>query len=92
VRAPESGSPWPAAGPRSRLCSVTHALVQIWVGQNASQSEKVSAFPYAQKYLKDYKRPPVLPITRYAEGKEASNFLELFGPAEAKANCCCVIS
>ena len=34
-----------------------------------------------QQYLKDYKRPPVLPITRYAEGKEAPSFLKLFGPA-----------
>ena len=66
----------------------------IWVGQGASQSEKVSAFPYAQKYLKDYKRPPVLPLTRYAEGKEPSSFLELFGPPEAQGACasCCVVS
>ena len=32
-----------------------------WVGKGASASERVSAFPYAQKYLKSYKRPPVLP-------------------------------
>ena len=66
----------------------------IWVGQGASQSEKVSAFPYAQKYLKDYKRPPVLPLTRYSEGKEPSSFLELFGPPEAQGACasCCVVS
>mmetsp|Transcript_13234 Transcript_13234/g.26859 ORF Transcript_13234/g.26859 Transcript_13234/m.26859 type:complete len:405 (+) Transcript_13234:42-1256(+) len=66
--------------------------IYIWVGHGASQSEKVSAFPYAQKYLKDYKRPPVLPITRYAEGKEPPRFLELFGPPEAKGGCCCAIS
>ena len=70
----------------------TGFAIFIWVGQGASQSEKVSAFPYAQKYLKDYKRPPVLPITRYAEGKEAPSFLKLFGPAEAKDACCCVVS
>jgi len=64
----------------------------IWVGTQASQSEKVSAFPYAQKYLKDYKRPAVLPITRYAEGKEESRFLDLFGPPVAKGCCAaCVI-
>jgi hypothetical protein len=70
----------------------TGFAIFIWIGQGASQSEKVSAFPYAQKYLKDYKRPPVLPITRYAEGKEARSFLELFGPPEAKGACCCVVS
>lgn len=65
----------------------------IWVGQGASQSEKVSAFPHAQKYLKDHKRPPVLPLTRYAEGKEPASFLELFGPPEAQGACsCCVVS
>ena len=68
------------------------SLRQIWIGQGASQSEKVSAFPYAQKYLKDHKRPPVLPITRYAEGKEASSFTQLFGPPAAKGGACCVIS
>ena len=30
--------------------------VWLWVGKEASQQEKVSAFPFAQKYLKQYKR------------------------------------
>ena len=67
--------------------------VWVWVGKGASQSEKVSAFPYAQKYLKDNKRPASLPITREVEGKEERSFLEMFGPAEKADGCaCCVIS
>lgn len=66
----------------------------VWVGSAASESEKVSAFPYAQKYLKDYKRPQGMPITRYAEGREDKRFLDLFGPPVQKGACggCCVIS
>merc|ERR1719271_1864453 len=52
----------------------------LWVGKGADQQERVSAFPFAQRYLKDYRRPSVLPITRYAEGKEAPRFIEQFGP------------
>ena len=44
--------------------------VWVWVGKGASPSERISAFPYAQKYLKDKSRPSSLPITREAEGKE----------------------
>ena len=66
----------------------------VWVGSAASDSEKVSAFPYAQKYLKDYKRPQGMPITRYAEGREDKRFLDMFGPPMQKGACggCCVIS
>lgn len=58
----------------------------LWVGRGADEQERVSAFPFAQKYLKDYKRPSTLPITRFTEGKEAARFLQMFGPA---ANGCC---
>jgi len=58
----------------------------LWVGAGADQQERVSAFPFAQKYLKEYNRPSVLPITRYAQGKEAARFLALLGPAEK--GCC----
>eukprot|EP00316_Scyphosphaera_apsteinii_P016104 CAMPEP_0119327412 /NCGR_PEP_ID=MMETSP1333-20130426/70738_1 /TAXON_ID=418940 /ORGANISM="Scyphosphaera apsteinii, Strain RCC1455" /LENGTH=380 /DNA_ID=CAMNT_0007335993 /DNA_START=163 /DNA_END=1305 /DNA_ORIENTATION=- len=63
--------------------------VYLWVGQHASQKEKVSAFPFAQKYLKEYKRPSVLTITRYAEGKEHQQFLQLFGPPNK--GCLCAV-
>ena len=67
--------------------------VWVWVGKGASASERVSAFPYAQKYLKDKSRPASLPITREAEGKEERSFLEMFGPAEKADGCaCCVVS
>ena len=52
------------------------------MGKAASSSEKVSAFPYAQKYLKDYKRPPVLPITRVSEGNEPLRFTSLWSGPE----------
>jgi len=50
------------------------------ISPHISPQERVSAFPFAQRYLKDYRRPAVLPITRYAEGKEAPRFIEQFGP------------
>ena len=50
------------------------------ISPHTSPQERVSAFPFAQRYLKDYRRPSVLPITRYAEGKEAPRFIEQFGP------------
>merc|ERR1712087_1077074 len=56
--------------------------VWLWVGKNADTQEKISAFPFAQKYLKDFKRPSMLPITRVNEGKEPQDFLSLFGPAK----------
>lgn len=62
--------------------------VYLWVGKQAERAEKTSAFPFAQRYLKEYKRPSVLPITRYDEGKEAKDFLDLWGPPEKH---CCVI-
>uniref|UniRef100_A0A7S4F259 Gelsolin-like domain-containing protein n=1 Tax=Chrysotila carterae TaxID=13221 RepID=A0A7S4F259_CHRCT len=62
----------------------------LWVGKSAAQQDKVSAFPFAQKYLKAHKRPGVLPITRVNEGKETQEFLSLFGPADS-AGCGCSI-
>ena len=52
--------------------------------------ERISAFPFAQKYLKQHQRPSVLPITRVTEDKEPHEFLSLFGPA-VKGGCACVI-
>ena len=63
--------------------------VWLWIGKGAAQQERISAFPFAQKYLKEYKRPSVLPITRVNERKEPQEFLLLFGPAEK--GCACVV-
>eukprot|EP00966_Prymnesium_polylepis_P284732 6578258-Prymnesium_polylepis.1 len=66
-------------------------IVRSWVGKEAPRNEKTSAFLYTQGYLKKYKRPPVLPITRYGEGQESAAFKDLFGPP-AKEGGCCVVS
>jgi len=63
----------------------------LWVGLNADQQERVSAFPFAQKYLQDYRRPSVLPITRYTEGKEAQRFLAMLGPNEKSCCADCIV-
>ena len=64
----------------------------LWVGKGAPPGLKGAAFPFAQKYLKSYKRPPVLPIHHSKEGQETENFKVFFGPAEEDACCACVIS
>lgn len=63
----------------------------LWVGRAAPTPLKASAFPFAQHYLKAYKRPAVLPIHRHGEGKEPDSFLAYFGPEE-EAGCACVVS
>uniref|UniRef100_A0A7S3EXD0 Gelsolin-like domain-containing protein n=1 Tax=Haptolina ericina TaxID=156174 RepID=A0A7S3EXD0_9EUKA len=62
----------------------------LWVGKAAPKGERASAFVSAQMYLKKFKRPPVLPISRYGEGQEDSQFMTLFGPAVHGG--CCTIS
>ena len=54
--------------------------VFIWAGKAAPLQERTSAFPFAQQYLKRWKRPAVLPITRFNEGMEDSSFSQCFGP------------
>lgn len=60
----------------------------VWVGKQADRTERLSAFPFAQKYLKEYKRPSVLPITRFDEGREDTAFLDMWGAPEKH---CCVM-
>jgi len=48
--------------------------VYAWVGKGASANEKRLAMLYAQNYLKDYKRPIWLPISRIIEGSENESF------------------
>eukprot|EP00965_Chrysotila_dentata_P200013 6179733-Pleurochrysis_carterae.AAC.1 len=68
----------------------------LWVGKEASPTEKKSSFTFAQTYLKANKRPSVLPLTRVAEGKETEEFTQSFGPPEEekgkpKGGCGCVL-
>eukprot|EP00322_Chrysochromulina_rotalis_P031452 CAMPEP_0115852206 /NCGR_PEP_ID=MMETSP0287-20121206/12877_1 /TAXON_ID=412157 /ORGANISM="Chrysochromulina rotalis, Strain UIO044" /LENGTH=392 /DNA_ID=CAMNT_0003306261 /DNA_START=78 /DNA_END=1256 /DNA_ORIENTATION=- len=64
--------------------------VHLWVGKGAPKILKAYSFPCAQQYLKSYKRPPVLPITKHNEGRETKEFLAFFGPAQEQA--CCIIA
>jgi len=64
--------------------------VQIWCGKEASSSLKAGAFPAVQAYLKSYKRPAVLPISKHNEGREPADLLAFFG--EAQPDACCVIA
>ena len=66
--------------------------VYLWMGGKAPSALRGSAFPYAQKYLKSYKRPPVLPIHQNKEGKEQSKFKTFLGPEEPEACCACIIA
>ena len=57
-------------------------LFFTWVGNGASRAERASAMSYAQRYLKRYGRPPVLPITSLKEGRELARFKAFFSPPE----------
>lgn len=52
----------------------TVAEVYVWVGKGANANERKSALNFAQRYLKDYKRPDWLPISRVLEGGENETF------------------
>jgi len=66
--------------------------VYVWVGDKAPSSLRGGSFPFTQKYLKSYNRPPVLPIHQVKQGRENENFNVFFGPEEAEACCACVVS
>ena len=61
----------------------------IWAGKDAPRQDRASSFPFAQAYLKRWKRPSVLPITRFNDGMESEAFKAHFGPPE-KLGCCTV--
>ena len=61
----------------------------LWTGKDAPRSLRGQAFPNAQKYLKSYKRPPVLPMHEGKEGKEPENLKAFLGPAEEEPCCGC---
>ena len=46
----------------------------LWVGAAADFAHRISAFVFAQAYLKQFKRPAVLPLTRFVEGHESDKF------------------
>ena len=83
------------APPISKLRSTRVALLDdgfqclLWAGKEAPIADRASCFPFAQEYLKRYRRPSVLPITRFNEGFESAAFKARFGPAE-KGGCCVV--
>jgi len=52
--------------------------VFAWVGRKSSKDEKAKALDFANQYLKDYKRPPFLPISRILEGGENEVFENSF--------------
>ena len=54
--------------------------VYLWVGRSADFQLRVSAFPFAQSYLKQFARPAVLPLTRFGEGQESLGFWGHFQP------------
>ena len=62
--------------------------VFLWVGKGAPTPLKASAFNFAQRYLKDYRRPPVLPITRFNEGNEPSGWLGAHFSPPVEPGCC----
>jgi hypothetical protein len=70
--------------------------VFIWVGEQASNTDRAAAFPCAQAYLARYNRPPTTPITRINEGAEPEAFLAVFGSAASstsgRGQACCVVS
>jgi gelsolin len=52
--------------------------VFAWVGKGASDGEKKNAMMYAGNYLKEYNRPPGLPISRILEGGDNETFNSSF--------------
>jgi len=56
----------------------TGAEVFAWVGKGASPDEKAKALGFAQDYLKQYNRPPYLPICKIIMGAENNTFETAF--------------
>jgi len=70
--------------PRSKLDTHDVFIFDIgsevfaWVGLKASTDEKAKALHFANQYLKDYRRPAFLPISRILEGGENEVFENSF--------------
>lgn len=54
--------------------------LMLWVGASASFQYRVTAFNFAQAYLKRYGRPAVLPLSRESAGSESVKFWSFFEP------------
>jgi len=52
--------------------------VYVWIGKDASTTEKAKALKYAQDYLKAEKRPNFIPIARIVQGGENDGFWKHF--------------
>jgi len=52
--------------------------VWVWVGKDASETEKKKALPTAQAYLKGNDRPSWTPIARVIQGSEPADFFKAF--------------
>jgi len=52
--------------------------VFVWIGSRASVEEKSKSLIFAEKYLKEYNRPPYVPISRILEGGENEVFEACF--------------
>ena len=64
--------------------------VYVWVGKGSDAKERASGMPYAEKYLAQHGRPPVLPITRVAEGRENGAFNACFND-QPIPGCACAV-
>merc|ERR1711916_223658 len=52
--------------------------VFIWLGKNCTEDEKKGAMENATKYLKDVKGDTNIPVTRYLDGGERTEFWQQF--------------
>lgn len=46
----------------------------VWVGRGSSVEEKKSGMPYAAEFIEDNGRDVALPVSRLAQGYEATSF------------------
>jgi len=60
----------------------TGFVAMLWVGKAAPFEYRITAFNFAQAYLKQFGRPAVMPLTREAEGSETAKFWTFFEPPE----------
>ena len=70
----------------------TGFAVRVWCGKQAPLGLKAGAFPAVQSYLKRYRRPAVLPVTKHNEGHEPAELKAYFGPPGEEACACCIIA
>jgi len=65
--------------------------IYVWVGSEANQEERSGALLRAHSYLKDNRRPMVLPITRITRKTQSSEFSSFFSEDLAvDKGCACV--